>query len=85
MLAQSFGLLRATTSANFSPEGVFGVAAAILNDAALDSANIVASGQVSWHDISIESRSQPVPVNELVGRIMETYGAMGHAEGHSGE
>lgn len=65
---------------NFSPEGAFGVAGAILNDEALSSATIVANSQVSWQDISAAAKQQPVPANELVGRIMEMYGSINHSE-----
>ena len=65
---------------NFSPEGVFGVAGAVLNDVSLQSANIVRAGQVSWQDISDETKAQPVPADEVVGRIMEQYGAPAHEE-----
>jgi len=60
---------------DFSPEGVFGVSGAVLNDAALASANIVDAGQVAWADISAETKVQPLPSDELVGSIMQMYGA----------
>lgn len=58
---------------DISPAGVFGVASAILSDAALASSNIVSAQQVSWNDISPESRAQPLPSNEAVERFMEAY------------
>lgn len=60
---------------DFSPEGAFGAAGTVLNDTALASANIVSLGQVAWADISAEAKIQPVPANEMVGRIMEMHGA----------
>ena len=69
-----------TKVTNFSPEGAFGVSGAVLNDEALSSANIITNKQVSWADLSAETKAQPVPANELVGRIMETYGGMSHDE-----
>ena len=68
-----------STVTNFAPDGVFGVAGAILNDSVLNSMNIIGQTSVSWQDLSVESKVQPVPANELVGRIMETYGAMEHS------
>ena len=62
---------------DFSPEGAFGVAGAVLNDVALSSANIVSQGQVAWADVSAESKTQPAPADELVGRVMQMYGAPG--------
>ena len=62
---------------DFSPEGAFGVAGAVLNDVALSAANIVSQGQVAWADISAESKTQPAPADELVGRVMQMYGAPG--------
>lgn len=62
---------------DFSPEGAFGVAGAVLNDAAMASSNIVSQGQVAWADLSAETKVQPAPANEVVGRIMQHYGAPG--------
>ena len=59
---------------DFSPEGAFGAAGTVLNDAALTSANIVSAKQVAWEEVSDEAKIQPVPANELVGRIMEMHG-----------
>ena len=52
-----------------------GVAGAVLNDAALASSNIVSAGQVAWADISADTKAQAAPADEVVGRVMETYGA----------
>jgi len=59
---------------NFSPEGAFGVAGAVLNDAALASATIMSQGQVAWADLSAETKAQPAPADEIVGRVMQMYG-----------
>lgn len=59
---------------DFGPEGAFGAAGTVLNDPALNSTNIVGSGSVAWGEISAEAKVQPVPANELVGRIMEMHG-----------
>ena len=59
---------------DFGPGGVFGVASAILSDAALASDNIVSAGSVSWADLNPESKTQPVPSDEVVERFLETYG-----------
>lgn len=46
-------------SQDFGPEGTFGIAGSVLLDAALDPANIIAKGRVSWEDISPASKVAP--------------------------
>lgn len=44
---------------NLSPEGAFGAAGTVLNDAALTPENIVAQGSVPWSEISQEAKALP--------------------------
>lgn len=44
---------------DFGPEGTFGAAGSVLLDPALNPANIIAKGRVSWDDISPDSKVAP--------------------------
>ncbi len=46
-------------SDDFGPEGTYGAAGTVLNDQALNPDNIVASGSVSWGEISVEAKAGP--------------------------
>lgn len=46
-------------SADFGPEGTFGAAGAVLNDAALEPQRIIDAGSVSWTEISDEAKVLP--------------------------
>jgi len=54
----------ATVSTDFGPEGTFGAAGLVLNDAALSPANIIANGSVSWNAIAPESKVVPEMAGE---------------------
>lgn len=51
----------AEPSTDFGPEGTFSVAGQVLSDAALDPANIIEQGSVSWDDVSDEAKVSQAP------------------------
>ena len=58
---------------DFGPEGVFGASGTVLSDPALEAANIVAKGSVSWAEISDAAKMPP-----------DSEGSMDHSEDSQG-